>query len=182
MASNDKGKPISSTPVTGTPWCIVWTGDKRVFFYNPSTKSSVWERPPELACRNDVDELLSTCPAVKVVPTLPVKKAEATSTSESSSANSAGAAATSTGGGTPATGSFSITISPNVASLDLTPKPAGVVGEKRSLDGTEPPGEAPPPEKKIKTDSQEEENEDDEGGESDFTYRNIFNKLFAKRC
>jgi transcription elongation regulator 1 len=73
----DKTKPISSTPVTGTPWyvtlsffsitslilkhfnrCVVWTGDMKVFFYNPSTKTSIWERPHELKNRPDVDKLL----------------------------------------------------------------------------------------------------------------------------
>jgi len=32
-----------------------------VFFFNPSTKSSVWERPAELKGRPDVDKLLK-CP------------------------------------------------------------------------------------------------------------------------
>lgn len=58
----DKSKPISSTPISGTPWCVVWTGDGRVFFYNPSTKTSVWERPPELAERADVTKAMSTVP------------------------------------------------------------------------------------------------------------------------
>lgn len=44
----DKSRPISSTPIQGTPWCVVWTGDSRVFFYNPSTRTSVWERPEDL--------------------------------------------------------------------------------------------------------------------------------------
>jgi transcription elongation regulator 1 len=44
----DKSRPISSTPISGTPWCVVWTGDSRVFFYNPSTRTSVWERPEDL--------------------------------------------------------------------------------------------------------------------------------------
>lgn len=26
----DKSRPISSTPISGTPWAVVWTGDKRV--------------------------------------------------------------------------------------------------------------------------------------------------------
>lgn len=26
----DKSRPVSSTAVTGTPWCVVWTGDNRV--------------------------------------------------------------------------------------------------------------------------------------------------------
>lgn len=32
----------------GTPWCVVWTGDGRVFFFNPSSRTSVWERPADL--------------------------------------------------------------------------------------------------------------------------------------
>ena len=38
--------------------CVVWTGDEKVFFYNPSLKTSVWERPMELKNRTDVDKLL----------------------------------------------------------------------------------------------------------------------------
>ena len=26
----DKSRPVSSNAVTGTPWCVVWTGDNRV--------------------------------------------------------------------------------------------------------------------------------------------------------
>lgn len=26
----DKSRPVSSTAVSGTPWCVVWTGDNRV--------------------------------------------------------------------------------------------------------------------------------------------------------
>lgn len=44
----DKSRPIASTPISGTPWCVVWTGDSRVFFYCPSTRTSVWERPEDL--------------------------------------------------------------------------------------------------------------------------------------
>lgn len=60
----DKSRPISSTPIAGTPWCVVWTGDGRVFFYNPSTRTSVWERPEELVGRADVDKAVSATPAV----------------------------------------------------------------------------------------------------------------------
>uniref|UniRef100_A0A915ENW7 WW domain-containing protein n=1 Tax=Ditylenchus dipsaci TaxID=166011 RepID=A0A915ENW7_9BILA len=59
---NDKSRPISSNAVAGTPWCVVWTGDNKVFFYNPSTRTSVWERPPELYNRPDVDLLVSKPP------------------------------------------------------------------------------------------------------------------------
>lgn len=58
----DKSKPVSSTPVPGTPWCVVWTGDSRVFFFNPSTRTSVWERPAELKKRTDVDKMVQTPP------------------------------------------------------------------------------------------------------------------------
>jgi transcription elongation regulator 1 len=40
----------------------VWTGDGRVFFYNPSSRTSVWERPDELLKRTDVDKMVSTPP------------------------------------------------------------------------------------------------------------------------
>ncbi|XP_055383465.1 transcription elongation regulator 1 isoform X2 [Condylostylus longicornis] len=58
----DKSRPVSSTPISGTPWCVVWTGDGRVFYYNPSTRSSVWERPAELKDRPDVDKAVASCP------------------------------------------------------------------------------------------------------------------------
>lgn len=58
----DKSRPISSTPISGTPWCVVWTGDGRVFFYNPSSRTSVWERPEDLKERADVDKAISVPP------------------------------------------------------------------------------------------------------------------------
>lgn len=45
-----------------TDRCVVWTGDGRVFFYNPSTRTSVWERPEDLLGRPDVDKAISTTP------------------------------------------------------------------------------------------------------------------------
>ncbi|RWS23164.1 transcription elongation regulator 1-like isoform X1, partial [Leptotrombidium deliense] len=58
----DKSKPVSNTPITGTPWCVVWTGDNRVFYFNPSTRTSVWDRPQELRGRPDVDKLVKSPP------------------------------------------------------------------------------------------------------------------------
>ena len=79
----DKSKPVSSTPITGTPWlvlkfrmnfvfnhciffrqirCVVWTGDNRVFFYNPSSKTSLWDCPPELKNRPEIAELTKNPP------------------------------------------------------------------------------------------------------------------------
>jgi len=57
-----KGRPASSHAVPNSPWCVVWTTDGKVFFYNPSTKTSVWDRPPELYNRSDVDSLVKKRP------------------------------------------------------------------------------------------------------------------------
>lgn len=40
----------------------MWTGDGRVFFYNPSSRTSVWERPEDLLSRSDVDKMVSNPP------------------------------------------------------------------------------------------------------------------------
>ncbi|NXQ54949.1 TCRGL protein, partial [Anthoscopus minutus] len=61
--STSKGnKPVASTPVPGSPWCVVWTGDDRVFFFNPSMQLSVWERPLDLRHRGDIKRLLEDPP------------------------------------------------------------------------------------------------------------------------
>ena len=36
----------------------MWTGDGRVFFYNPSSRTSLWEKPDDLNGRPDVDKLI----------------------------------------------------------------------------------------------------------------------------
>lgn len=61
--AKQRSKPIASTAVPGTPWCVVWTRDKRVFFYNPSEKVSLWERPAILVGRLDVDRMIKEPPA-----------------------------------------------------------------------------------------------------------------------
>lgn len=53
-------KPVSTTAIPGSPWCIVWTDKNRVFYFNPSTKTSVWDRPAELLDRKDVDQMISS--------------------------------------------------------------------------------------------------------------------------
>lgn len=62
--------------------CVVWTGDGRVFFYNPSSRTSVWERPEDLLSRSDVDKMVSNPPdalapnketTTKPIPTTPQK-------------------------------------------------------------------------------------------------------------
>lgn len=64
----EKAKPVSSTPVAGTPWCVVWTGDMRVFFYNPSQRTSLWERPEDLQGRSDVDKMVANAPETPAAP------------------------------------------------------------------------------------------------------------------
>ncbi|XP_064599903.1 transcription elongation regulator 1-like isoform X2 [Liolophura sinensis] len=61
----ERARPVSSTPVPGTPWCVVWTGDGRCFYYNPSQRTSLWERPEELKNRTDVDKMVQMQPEGK---------------------------------------------------------------------------------------------------------------------
>ncbi|NXA03258.1 TCRGL protein, partial [Sapayoa aenigma] len=60
--TSNGNKPVASTPVPGSPWCVVWTGDDRVFFFNPSMQLSVWERPLDLRHRGDIKRLLEDPP------------------------------------------------------------------------------------------------------------------------
>ncbi|NXT67133.1 TCRGL protein, partial [Chaetops frenatus] len=61
-SASNGNKPVASTPVPGSPWCLVWTGDDRVFFFNPSMQLSVWERPLDLRHRGDIKRLLEDPP------------------------------------------------------------------------------------------------------------------------
>ncbi|NWU19471.1 TCRGL protein, partial [Dyaphorophyia castanea] len=61
-SSSSGNKPVASTPVPGSPWCVVWTGDDRVFFFNPTMQLSVWERPLDLRHRGDIKRLLEDPP------------------------------------------------------------------------------------------------------------------------
>jgi transcription elongation regulator 1 len=47
------------------PWCVVWTGDEKVFYFNPATKVSVWEKPEELVDNDNVNEILEAGPEKK---------------------------------------------------------------------------------------------------------------------
>ena len=78
-----RSKPVSSTPVTGTPWCVVWTRDGRVFFYNPSEHVSLWERPAILKGRPEVDKLVNEPPKEVEI----VKTTSSSSTTAKSSSN-----------------------------------------------------------------------------------------------
>ena len=72
MSAKDKSRPISSTPVPGTPWCVVWPGDRRSFFYNPTTKTSVWEKPADLVGRSDVAKMLDSPEVLIYLHILPI--------------------------------------------------------------------------------------------------------------
>ncbi|KAM6951613.1 transcription elongation regulator 1-like protein [Aplochiton taeniatus] len=54
-------RPVASTPVPGSPWCVVWTGDDRVFFFNPTIQLSVWERPLDLIGQ-DINRIIEDPP------------------------------------------------------------------------------------------------------------------------
>ncbi|XP_042557396.1 transcription elongation regulator 1-like protein [Dipodomys spectabilis] len=61
--STAKGnRPVASTPVPGSPWCVVWTGDDRVFFFNPTMQLSVWEKPVDLKNRGDLKRIIEDPP------------------------------------------------------------------------------------------------------------------------
>ncbi|KAH0507917.1 Transcription elongation regulator 1-like protein [Microtus ochrogaster] len=55
-------RPVASTPVPGSPWCVVWTGDDRVFFFNPTMQLSVWEKPMDLKNRGDLKRIIEDPP------------------------------------------------------------------------------------------------------------------------
>nr|XP_020043554.1 transcription elongation regulator 1-like protein [Castor canadensis] len=55
-------RPVASTPVPGSPWCVVWTGDDRVFFFNPTMQLSVWEKPMDLKNRGDLRRIMEDPP------------------------------------------------------------------------------------------------------------------------
>uniref|UniRef100_A0A0K8T1V0 Transcription elongation regulator 1 n=2 Tax=Lygus hesperus TaxID=30085 RepID=A0A0K8T1V0_LYGHE len=93
-SSADKSKPVSSNPVPGTPWCVVWTGDGRVFFYNPSSRTSVWERPEELVGRAEVDKMVSTPPEALAGVATSQTSTSASATTAASSESSATTTAT----------------------------------------------------------------------------------------
>ncbi|XP_071985451.1 transcription elongation regulator 1-like protein isoform X2 [Engystomops pustulosus] len=55
-------KPVASTPVPGSPWCVVWTGDDKVFFFNPTIQLSVWDKPIDLKDRVDINRIIEDPP------------------------------------------------------------------------------------------------------------------------
>lgn len=41
---------------------MVWTGDDRVFFFNPTMQLSVWEKPVDLRHRGDLNRIIEDPP------------------------------------------------------------------------------------------------------------------------
>ncbi|MBN3283452.1 TCRGL protein, partial [Polyodon spathula] len=42
--------------------CVVWTGDDRVFFFNPTMQLSVWDKPIDLKSRGDLNRIIEDPP------------------------------------------------------------------------------------------------------------------------
>lgn len=42
--------------------CVVWTGDDRVFFFNPTMQLSVWDKPVDLKDRGDLNKIIEDPP------------------------------------------------------------------------------------------------------------------------
>ncbi|CAM4702336.1 unnamed protein product [Lepidochelys kempii] len=69
-------KPVASTPVPGSPWCVVWTGDDRVFFFNPTMQLSVWEKPVDLKNRGDINRIIEDPPHKRKLETSATDKSD----------------------------------------------------------------------------------------------------------
>lgn len=65
IEENNASKPVASRPIVGTGWHLVWTGDGKVFFFNPTSKTSIWERPKELVDNDTVDDIINQGPKEK---------------------------------------------------------------------------------------------------------------------
>ena len=59
------GKPTASYTIPGTGWHVVWTDTSKFFFFNPTSKTSIWEKPVELASNPVVDEIINAGPSGK---------------------------------------------------------------------------------------------------------------------
>ena len=59
-------KPVNSTSVPGTEWCVVWTNDGKVFFFNAVINKSVWQIPPEIEENSFARKLMERNPDLLV--------------------------------------------------------------------------------------------------------------------
>ncbi|KAM5140690.1 transcription elongation regulator 1-like protein [Mantella aurantiaca] len=67
-------KPVASTPVPGSPWCVVWTRDDKVFFFNPTIQLSVWDKPIDLKNRVDINRIIEDPPHKRKLESPPTTK------------------------------------------------------------------------------------------------------------
>ena len=51
-------RPVSSVPIPGTPWSVVHTSDNRTFFFDATSRVSLWHLPAELEGNTHVLKLL----------------------------------------------------------------------------------------------------------------------------
>lgn len=58
-------RPVSSVPIPGTPWSVVWTSDDRKFFFNATDRVSVWTVPEDLEDSLHLDKILDNPPGGK---------------------------------------------------------------------------------------------------------------------
>lgn len=56
---------------------MVWTGDDRVFFFNPTMQLSVWEKPVDLENRGDLNRILEDPPHKRKLETSAGKRVQA---------------------------------------------------------------------------------------------------------
>ncbi|XP_036402004.1 transcription elongation regulator 1-like protein [Megalops cyprinoides] len=82
-------RPVASTPVPGSPWCVVWTGDDRVFFFNPTMQLSVWEKPVDLKGRGDLNRIIEDPPHKRKKEASTKEGSQSTSTDDESEGHSA---------------------------------------------------------------------------------------------
>ncbi|XP_077206253.1 transcription elongation regulator 1-like protein [Paroedura picta] len=75
-SASNGNKPVASTPVPGSPWCVVWTGDDRVFFFNPTMQLSVWEKPVDLKNRGDLNRIIEDPPHKRKLETSATDKSD----------------------------------------------------------------------------------------------------------
>lgn len=77
-------RPVASTPVPGSPWCVVWTGDDRVFFFNPTMQLSVWEKPVDLKNRGDLKRIIEDPPHKRKLETSATESSDGSSSEDGS--------------------------------------------------------------------------------------------------
>eukprot|EP00731_Ephydatia_muelleri_P020676 Em0013g403a len=54
--------PIASVAITGTPWCVVWTSDQKMFYFNAVKRLSMWSMPEELEDNPQVTKVIDEPP------------------------------------------------------------------------------------------------------------------------